>query len=33
MRWESNIKMDLRKIGCEDGIWIELKGFGISGVI
>jgi hypothetical protein len=23
-RWESNIKMDLREIGCEDGRWIEL---------
>jgi hypothetical protein len=23
-RWEGNIKMDLREVGCEDMDWIEL---------
>jgi len=23
-RWEGNIKMDIRKVGCEDTDWIEL---------
>jgi hypothetical protein len=23
-RWEDNVKMDLREVGCEDGKWIEL---------
>ena len=23
-RWEDNIKMDLREVGCDDGDWIDL---------
>ena len=23
-RWEDNIKMDLRKVGCDTGHWIDL---------
>jgi hypothetical protein len=23
-RWDDNIKMDLREVGCEDGKWMEL---------
>jgi hypothetical protein len=26
-----NIKVDLREVDCEDGRWMELAGFGISG--
>ena len=24
-RWEDNIKMDLREVGCDSGEWIELS--------
>ena len=23
-RWEDNIKMDLREVGCDNGEWIDL---------
>jgi hypothetical protein len=29
-RWENNIKMDLRKIGCEGFGWIQLVDFLVS---
>ena len=25
-RWEDNIKMDLREVGCDPGEWIDLSG-------
>ena len=25
-RWENNIKMDLREVGCDPGEWIDLAG-------
>ena len=24
LRWEDNIKMDLREVGCDPGEWIDL---------
>ena len=24
-RWEDNIKMDLREVGCDPGEWIDLE--------
>jgi hypothetical protein len=23
-RWKDNVKMDLRDVGCEDGMWMDL---------
>ena len=30
-RWEDNIKMDLREVGCDTGEWIILLKIGTSG--
>ena len=27
LRWEDNIKMDLREVGCDPGEWIDLADF------
>ena len=32
-RWEDNIKMDLREVGCESGEWIDLVEEGANGKI
>ena len=33
-RWEDNIKMNLREVGCDPGEWIDLaKGFSVPNQI
>ena len=30
-RWEDNIRMDLREVGCDPGEWIDLAEKGTNG--
>ena len=31
LRWEDNIKMDLREVGCDPRDWIDLAKIGTNG--